>query len=315
MAEAEDSPASSTDDKPFFAIDAEDVAEATAAATATTTASSSATPQPPQPMMLGTLNNPSTPSSLDPPSGAASDMSANPWGAPTPQLTGAINQVQGQGMFAVPAPNEEKGFRWGQFFIGVGAPLFVFIVIGLIGAALEPSWDDAYRFEEPILSSEDGSYFQHQLELSDNEYVTVFSAYFEDDGDSIYLNSGWADDDEDDGRAFTIYQDSPDRFVAIGQYYPSNQTLSFTLSETSTDRLECFVEYTDVDFEEQQERATDFINAMLCFAPLAFIIGTIAAFVKGNRALGYGLITSLFVGFVVLPVLFIGLLIVAFSSV
>lgn len=315
MAEAEDSPASSTDDKPFFAIDAEDVAEATAAATATTTASSSATPQPPQPMMLGTLNNPSTPSSLDPPSGAASDMSANPWGAPTPQLTGAINQVQGQGMFAVPAPNEEKGFRWGQFFIGVGAPLFVFIVIGLIGAALEPSWDDAYRFEEPILSSEDGSYFQHQLELSDNEYVTVFSAYFEDDGDSIYLNSGWADDDEDDGRAFTIYQDSPDRFVAIGQYYPSNQTLSFTLSETSTDRLECFVQYTDVDFEEQQERATDFINAMLCFAPLAFIIGTIAAFVKGNRALGYGLITSLFVGFVVLPVLFIGLLIVAFSSV
>lgn len=315
MAEAEDSPASSTDDKPFFAIDAEDVAEATAAATATTTASSSATPQPPQPMMLGTLNNPSTPSSPDPPSGASSDMSANPWGAPTPQLTGAINQVQGQGMFAVPAPIEEKGFRWGQFFIGVGAPFFVFIVIGLIGAALEPSWDDAYRFEEPILSSEDGSYFQHQLELSDNEYVTYFNAYFEDDGDSIYLNSGWADDDEDDGRAFTIYQDSPDRYVAIGQYYPSNQTLSFTLSETSTDRLECVVEYTDVDFEEQQERATGFIDAMLCFAPLAFIIGTIAAFVKGNRALGYGLITSLFVGFVVLPVLFIGLLIVAFSSV
>ena len=312
MAEAEDSPASSTDDKPFFAIDAEDVAEATAAATVTTTASSSATPQPPQPIMLGTLNNPSTHPSTDPISGAAGDMSANPWGAPTPQLTGAINQVQGQGMFAVPAPIEEKGFRWGQFFIGVGAPLLVFIVIGIIGAALEPSWDDAHRSEEPSLTSEDGSYFQHQLEPSDNEYVTYFSAWFEDDGDSIYLD-GWADDYEDDGRAFTIYQDSPDRRDAIGQYYPSNQTLSFTLYETSTNQLECIVGYADIDFEDRQERATGFIDAMLCFAPLAFIVGTIAAFVKGNRALGYGLITSIFVGIVVLPVLFIGLLILAFS--
>ncbi len=91
MAEEADTPSSSDEDKPFFAIDAEDVAEATAAATATATATapSSTTPQPPQPVMLGTLSNPATTpapiSDASPPTSAAEgEMKANPWGRQRP---------------------------------------------------------------------------------------------------------------------------------------------------------------------------------------------------------------------------------------
>ena len=226
MAEEADTPSSSDEDKPFFAIDAEDVAEATAAATAPATviASSSTTPQPPQPMMLGTLSNPATtptPISDASPqmSAAEGEMKANPWGAPTPQLTGDINAMNGQGMFVMPAadPQQPERFRWGQFFAGLFIPFIVLVVFGVGVAALEPDYQDPWRYETVELEGEDGTTFQHQLSPTPDEFFQSMWAQFEHEGEwysvSCYTELYSYDEgyDQNSGGDIPVYQMSREK--------------------------------------------------------------------------------------------------------
>ena len=51
-----------------------------------------------------------------------------------------------------------------------------------------------------------------------------------------------------------------------------------------------------------------------CLLPVIHLIATITAFVKGKRSLGWGLVTSAFVGVVIIPLLFFLLLALAFGA-
>lgn len=325
MAEEADTPPSSNDDKPFFAIDAEDAAEATAAATvatATTTAPSSATPQPPQPMMLGTLSNPATtPAPISDASSqmstAEGEMKANPWGAPTPQLTGDINAMNGQGMFVMPAadPQQPERFRWGQFFAGLFLPFIVLFLFGVGTASLEPEYQDPWRYETVELEGEDGTTFQYQLTPTSDEFFESMSTEFEHEGE-WYRISCYADyyyNDGNSGGEFPVHQMSRESYneVEIGSYYSSNRTVWFSLSNISVDSLTVEIEYVDEDIYNDTMGLSD---GVFCFLPLAFVVGTIVAFVRGNRAFGFGMLTSLSL-MVILPFLFVFLLILAFSGI
>ena len=328
MAEEADTPPSSDDDKPFFAIDAEDVAEATAAATftATTTAPSSATPQPPQPMMLGTLSNPATTSA--PISGASSSMSApddemkaNPWGAPTPQLTGDINAMSGEGMFVMPAadPQQPERFRWGQFFAGLFLPFIVLFLFGVGFAAIEPEYEDPWRYETVELNGQNGTTFQHQLTPTSDEFFQYMSTDVLHEGEyhriSCYVELYSYDEDysQNSGGDIPVYQMSEETYneVEIGSYFSSNQTLWFSLSDISADSLTVQIEYVD---EEIYDDVGGLSDGVFCLLPLVFVVGTIVAFVRGNRAFGFGMLTSLGL-MVILPFLFVFLLILAFSGI
>ena len=327
MAEEADTPSSSDDDKPFFAIDAEDVAEATAAATATATATapSSTTPQPPQPMMLGTLSNPAaTPAPISdatpPMSAAEGEMKANPWGAPTPQLTGDINAMNGQGMFVMPVadPQQPERFRWGQFFAGLFIPFIVLFVFGVGAASLEPEYQDPWRYEIVELDGEDGSTFQHQVTPTSDEFFQSMWAQFEHEGEwysvSCYAELYFYDEgyDQNSGGDIPVYQVARETYneVEIGSYFVSNQTVWFSLSNISVDSLTVEIEYVDEDIYNDPGGLSD---GVFCLLPLAFVVGTIVAFVRGNRAFGFGMLTSLSL-MLILPFLFVFLLIFAFSG-
>ena len=328
MAEEADTPSSSDEDKPFFAIDAEDVAEATAAATATATATapSLTTPQPPQPMMLGTLSNPATaPAPISDASAqmstAEGEMKANPWGAPTPQLTGDINAMNGQGMFVMPAadPQQPERFRWGQFFAGLFLPFIVLFLFGVGTASLEPDYQDPWRYESVELVGQDGTTFQHQLTPTSDEFFQYMWTEFEHEGDwysvSCYVELYFYDEgnDQNSGRDLPVYQTAQENYdeVEIGSYFVSNQTLWFSLSNISVDSLTVEIEYVNEDIYNDTGGLSD---GVFCLLPLTFVIGTIVAFVRGNRAFGFGMLTSLSL-MVILPLLFVFLLILAFSGI
>ena len=328
MAEEVDTPSSSDEDKPFFAIDAEDVAEAaaaTTAVTATTTAPSSTAPQPPQPVMLGTLSNPATTptpiSEASPPmSAAGGEMKANPWGAPTPQLTGDINAMNGQGMFVMPAadPQQPERFRWGQFFAGLFIPFIVLFVFGVGFAAFESEYEDPWRYETVELEAQDGTTFQHQLTPTSDEFFQYMWTEFEHEGEwysvtcYVELYSYDEGSDQASGDDLPVYQSDRETYneVEIGSYFVSNQTLWFSLSNISADSLTVEIEYVDEDIYND---TTGLSDGVFCFLPLAFVVGTIVAFVRGNRAFGFGMLTSLSL-MVILPFLFVFLLILAFSG-
>jgi hypothetical protein len=323
MAEKTDTPLSSNDDKPFFAIDTEDVAEAIATTAAATTdlTSASATPQPPQPVMLGTLSNPATTSTPLPDaslqmSAAEGEMKANPWGAPTPQLTGDINAVNGQGMFVMPAadPQQPERFRWGQFFAGLFIPFIVLFVFGVGVASLEPDYQDPWRYETVRIESEDGTTFQYQVTPTSDEIVEYMVTEVEHEGEwyriSCYVDLYY--DGGNSGGEFPVYQMSQETYdeVEVGSYFESNQTVWFSLSNISVDSLTVEIEYVDEDIYND---TTGLSDGVFCLLPLAFVVGTIVAFVRGNRAFGFGMLTSLGL-MVVLPFFFVFLLILAFSG-
>ena len=322
MAE-EETPPSSDDDKPFFAIDAEDVAEATAAAaTATTASTAPSAAATPQPMMLGTLGNPApAPVPISGASPATSvaegEVKANPWGAPTSQLTGDINTMTGQGMFAapMPVPEAKAGFRWGQFFIGLVAPLVILLVAAVATAALEPDYDDFWRYESVELSGQNGTVFEHQASPSSGEFTQNIYAEFSDEGE-YYRISCYVDYYayiEGTSEESLVIQLSPETYseAQIGSFFPSNQTLWFSLSDASADSLQIEIEYVK---ETLYEDSMHFSDVVFCLLPLAIIAGTVVAFVRGNRALGFGMLTS--IGLMIfLPFLFVFLVILAFSGI
>jgi hypothetical protein len=293
MAEEEATPPPTETEKPFFAIDAEDLANA-----------STASSPPPTPMVMGTLGGDSTNST---------PQEANPWGGSTPQLSGNVMASSGQQMFTVPGVSQKERFRWGQFFIGLATPFAVFIIVAMIGNAVDPSWDDAYRFEVITVESQDGVNFEYQLQPESDEVFNYFTTGFDDEESYVYI-SCWGEPFEDEQNNIVVTQQTDyRREVSIGQYYPSNQTIAFTLSEGSADRLDFAIEYVDADLEDKEERATTYFDTVFCLLPLGFIVATGTSFVKGNRALGYGLLTSLFLGVVGGPLLFLLVLLLAFG--
>lgn len=315
MAE-EETLSSSNDDKPFFAIDAEDVAEAAAAATSAAP-SSAATSQPPQTIVLGTLNNPNTTAESTLVSGLDGEVKANPSGATTPQLTGDINAMPGQGMFAAPmlVPEAKKKFRWGQFFIGLVAPPLILFLVSVGMGTLEPEYDDFWRYETVALTGQDGTVFEHQVSPASDEFTQHIFAEFRDQGknyviscDATYYSNGAGTSEE-----FSViqYAQEDDFVVEIGSFYSSNQTLWFSLWNASAEILEVEIEYVD---EEFYVGGTGFYEGAFCLLPLAFIVGAVAAFVRGNRGLGFGMFTSL-VLMALLPFLFFLFIYLIFSGI
>ena len=110
-----------------------------------------------------------------------------------------------------------------------------------------------------------------------------------------------------------MIQLSPETYseAQIGSFFPSNQTLWFSLSDASADSLQIEIEYVK---ETLYEDSMHFSDVVFCLLPLAIIAGTVVAFVRGNRALGFGMLTS--IGLMIfLPFLFVFLVILAFSGI
>lgn len=293
MAEEEQNSPPGEGEKPFFALDADDIARASAESSL-----------PPTPMVMGSLGGSTTTSPA---------QHGQPGVGSTPQLSGEVMASPGQQMFTVPGVYQKERFRWSQFFMGLFAPFAVFIVVVLIGNTLQPSWDDAYRYEVVTVESEDGVNFQHQLQPGSDEVFNYFTTDFEYEGGFVYITC-WGEPFEDEQEDIDVQQQiNYNRQVSIGYYYPANQTIAFTLSEGSSDSLDFSIEYVDPDLEEEEERSTTFFDTMFCFLPLGFIVATIASFAKGYRALGYGLLSSLLLGFVGGPLLLFIIFMIAFG--
>ena len=289
MAEDDTPSPSSSGEKPFFAIDAKDVSEASGESTV-----------PPTPQMVGSLGANNT----------ATSAPTNAWGAPTPQLTGDITTMSGQQVFVTPQPSNNEGFRWGQFFFGLFVPFAVFGVVSILAAALEPEWEDPWRYETVRAESEDA--VNYSVQVSPTEYERFESAFglIEHEGHTIYINV-W---NEYDSMTSTIYQTNESNYRSddtnIGTYHVANQTMVFALEDASAEFISIELSYIDERFEYQENP----VGMAFCLLPVIHLIATITAFVKGKRSLGWGLVTSAFVGVVLIPLLFFLLLALAFGA-
>ena len=282
------------DEKPFFAIDAEGLAGAQSS-------DSAATAPPPQPMMIGALGD----TGGQPPTGGQA------WGAPTSQLTGDITAFSGQQMFAIPSIEKKKGFEWGQFLLGLFVPFVVFAIFGLILGVAESNYEDPWRYETIRAESGDGVSYSLEISPMPNEQVEYAWSEFEHEGNFYSINF-WT---TYGSTTSTIYQTSQSgdwREEAIGTFYQANQTMVFDLNNASAEFLMIELEFINTEIADENQNQP--LEMGFCLLPIGWLVATIAAFVKGKRSLGWGLLTSAFVGVFLLPLLFFLLLVLALGA-
>ena len=282
------------DEKPFFAIGAEDLAEAQSS-------DSSATPPPPQPMMIGALGD----------TGGQSASGGQAWGVPTSQLTGDITAFSGQQMFAIPPIQKKKGFEWGQFLLGLFVPFVVFGILAVIAGVSESNYEDPWRLETIRAESDDGISYSLEISPMPNEQVEYAWSEFEYDGYSYSINF-WTTYGTTTSTIYQTNQSGDWREEAIGTFYQENQTMAFELDNASAEFLMIELEFLNTEIVDENQN--ELLEMGFCLLPIGWLVATIAAFVKGKRSLGWGLLTSAFVGVFLLPLLAFLLLILALGT-
>ncbi len=331
MAEEADGPEEGSESRPFFAITEADLAEQGEGQPSTQTApetemksaeavegaeeiqdleSISAMAGAPTPIAIevGSLGGPAT---------------MHPGTMSAPQLTGSVSSMNGMFHLQSPAEMANTAFRWGQFFLGLFLPWVLFFGFVLVAGALnetisETPPDFSRNVAVTMEPDENGWYVQtvdpnqgeslwFNIEVVDNNtaWVAVDCSYHPYD-------SWW----EDNGKVIEISGDSDGEITeeVIGEYTESNQTVWFKINERhSPSSYEVEINYYDEEasnawWDEQYAGGDLFESIVFCGGPVAFIIGTIAAFVRGNKALGIGLLCSIPMSFIMLPLLFVLLL-------
>lgn len=310
MSDDENLATSDSANKPFFAIEAEDLGDSTAS-------SPPSTALPPTPVMMGTLSGATTSSEPH------AQESMNPWGSAPPQMTGNVANINGMFPLQAPAEAVKSAFRWGQFFLGLFLPWVVFIGIVIVAGALDGTQDQYPDFSRSVSVSmepdENGWYVQSvdrtQGESMDfhiaieyingNAWTNVYCWYHPYDVE--WQNNGKVVQESPGTRGYLEQE-------VIGEYTESNQTVWFKTNESTaptTHDVEIFYYdevASDAYWEEQNANFDALDSFLFCGGPLLFIVGTIAAFVKGNKGLGIGLLCSIPMSVLMGPFMFVLLL-------
>lgn len=309
MSDDENSAATDSTDKPFFAIDVEDLGDSTAP-------SVSPTSPPLAPMMMGTLAGAATPSEPQ------VQENMNPWGGATTQMTGDVASINGMFPLQVPAEAVKSAFRWGQFFLGLFLPWVVFIGTVIIAGSLDgnqPYPDFERSVSVSIEPNENGYYvqsvdriqgetmdFQFDVAFNDTAWTNVYCWYHPNDAGYMERNGKVVEESNSPGSR-SVQE-------VIGEYTESNQTVWFKINESHMPSTYDFNIYyfdevaNEAYWDEQYSSVSMLETLFFCGGPLLFIVSTIGAFVKGNKGLGIGLLCSIPMSFVMLPLLFVLLL-------
>ena len=150
-----------------------------------------------------------------------------------------------------PQPINNEGFRWGQFFFGLFVPFAVFGVVTIFAAALEPEWEDPWRYETVRAESEDAVNYSVQVSPTQHERFESAFGLIEHEGHTIYINV-W---NEYGSMTSTIYQTNESNYQSdadIGTYHVANQTMVFELEDASAEFMTIELSYIDERFEYQK---------------------------------------------------------------
>jgi hypothetical protein len=236
---------------------------------------------------------------------------------PTSALSGEVASFNGMFQLQPTLDEPKQAFRWGQYFLGMFAPYLVFFLLITVAEITDGAGEempDFFRTEEATLVPDNDGwynstvvwypqesvYFHVDLNATEPEYRGVSMDY-------------WAGGDDWEGNGFVFknsYDASNGDFseVEVGEFTPSNQTIWFKLDGSDIKTYDVTFFFHDRVAEEAwwdehggPEEIFGFI--LFCGMPVAFVGSTVAAFVRGNKSLGFGLLSSIPAGLIMLPVM------------
>ena len=86
-------------------------------------------------------------------------------------------------------------FRWGQFFIGLFAPIAVVVLFGFIGDfAFSSQYDDVYGYEETSVSPDENGHYSAQISVRPGHEVDFCSIYADEwSAEEVFCEVNWDD--------------------------------------------------------------------------------------------------------------------------
>lgn len=291
----EDGTPATPKEKPFFAIEQEP-----------SEGSSEQTPL--SGMVMGQVSSQSTPV-------AATQFGATQSSLGAAQLSGQVNTFAHGGQQFAQLQPQKVGFRWPQFLLGVIVPWVVIFSTTFLSAFLQDdygdNWQDFYRYETYSMTPDSDGWFVQSVQTNGGEEIAwMDGCCFENNTTTagVVVGNPWGDSAPGTQMIFETYQnESNGRYEerAIGNYTKANQTLWFKSSQFTAEQITVEIEVRDYEAEEEYYQSNqDFGETLFCLLPFVYIVGLIAAFVKGNNALGIGLLCAIPAAVIFFPLLF-----------
>ena len=202
---------------------------------------------------------------------------------------------------------KKKGMSWDQFAIGFFVPIAIMILLTVISdlgnGDYDESWDEVYKIEMITIFSDNGT-FTHTFteEVTDNGRFEVNWCYSmgEYEGYDYYCNERFSNGDV---IIEIVERKNGGSEVAVGEYTGLNHTIWFTIDSHNTSEMDFEFELYDRALQDEldyeyMDGGGDMTDTFFCLMPLVGIVAIVISFVKGNKSLGYGLITAASIPFV-----------------
>ena len=214
----------------------------------------------------------------------------------------------------------KSGWRWGQFAIGFFAPIVVMMLLTVISDFTNDSWDekwdDVYRQEMITMSSENGT-FTHTFdgEVTENGRFVVNRCYSMGtyEGYDYYCNYLHSSGDE---MLEIVERKNGGSEVAVGEYTQHNHTIWISTDSHNSNELKFMFEIYDRELEMELEESGggggDMVDTFFCLMPLVGVVAIVISFARGNKSLGYGLITVISIPIILGAFFFILLMLFGF---
>ena len=193
---------------------------------------------------------------------------------------------------------KKKGMNWKQFAIGFFAPILILIVLSFISEFTdgdwEGRWDDVHRMEMVTMSSDNGT-FTHTFseEITDYGRFEVNWCNSMNWEDEYEYHCDWDYNSEGDKDIIEVPNNDRESRV-VGEYTQINRTIWFSTDSNSIDEIEFEFEFIDRALEDElnDSGGGDMVDTFFCLMPLAGIVAVVISFARGNKSLGYGLLTA-----------------------
>lgn len=193
---------------------------------------------------------------------------------------------------------KKAGMNWKQFAIGFFAPIvvlmFLTVVSDLENGDWDERWDEVHKMEMITMSSDNGT-FTHTFgdEVTENGRFEVNWCYSMGtyEGYDYYCNERFSNGDV---IIEIVERKNGGSEVAVGEYNGLNHTIWLTTDSHNSNEIEFELEFIDRALEDELNYSSggDMVDTFFCLMPLAGIVAVVISFARGNKSLGYGLLTA-----------------------
>ena len=197
-------------------------------------------------------------------------------------------------------PEKKKGANWGHFALGFFAPIAVMIILSAVlsgsNGAFDDRWDDLYKYENATMISQNGT-FTHTFDDNTTDYgrYAVDWCMSVDSGEYEY-SCDWNENRDEGFEISETLRGEWDNNRLVGNYYSQNNTIWLTTDSHNYSEIEFRFDFIDEELEQELESEypenSSLGDSLICFIPLIAIVAIAVSFSKGNKSLGWGLITS-----------------------